>query len=136
MSIKYKAMVLSCIDPRFQSKVFNYLQKKTWWQVQFFTIAGAAVGVTHLNFKKWHKTFIDNLSTSIRLHKINKLITINHKDCGAAKLVNKKKQFNDMNENKIHKDSFNKLKKILNRRFPKLYCEFYLMDIKGSIKRF
>ena len=137
MSIKYKAMVLSCIDPRFQSKVFNYLQKrKLGGKYSSFTIAGAAVGVTHLNFKKWHKTFIDNLSTSIRLHKINKLITINHKDCGAAKLVNKKKQFNDMNENKIHKDSFNKLKKILNRRFPKLYCEFYLMDIKGSIKRF
>ena len=137
MSIKYKAMVLSCIDPRFQSKVFNYLQRrKLGGKYSSFTIAGAAVGVTHLNFKKWHKTFIDNLSTSIRLHKINKLITINHKDCGAAKLVNKKKQFNDMNENKIHKDSFNKLKKILNRRFPKLYCEFYLMDIKGSIKRF
>ena len=25
---KYKAMVLSCIDPRFQSKVFNYLRRK------------------------------------------------------------------------------------------------------------
>ena len=137
MSMKYKAMVLSCIDPRFQSKVFNYLKKrKLSGKYSSFTIAGSAVGVTHLNFKKWHKTFIDNLSTSIRLHKINKLIAINHKDCGAAKLVNKKKQFNDKNENKIHKDSFNKLKKILNRRFPKLKYEFYLMDINSYIKRF
>ena len=29
MSIKYKAMVLSCIDPRFQPIIFNYLTKKT-----------------------------------------------------------------------------------------------------------
>ena len=27
MSKKYKAMVLSCIDPRFQTIVFNYLKK-------------------------------------------------------------------------------------------------------------
>ena len=65
MSTKYKAMVLSCIDPRFQSKVFNYLKKrKLGGKYSSFTIAGAAVGVTNKNFKKWHKTFIENLSTS------------------------------------------------------------------------
>ena len=36
-------------------------------------VAGAAIGVTHKKFKKWHSTFIDNLSTSIKLHKINKI---------------------------------------------------------------
>ena len=137
MSIKYKAMVLSCIDPRFQSKVFNYLKKrKLGGMYSSFTIAGAAVGVTNKNFKKWHKTFIENLSTSIQLHKINRLIVINHKDCGAAKLVNGKNQFNEVNENKIHEESFKILKKILNKKFPKLYLEFYLMDLKNSMKRF
>ena len=137
MSIKYKAMVVSCIDPRFQSKVFNYLKKrKLGGKYSSFTIAGAAVGVTNKNFKKWHKTFIENLSTSIQLHKINRLIVINHKDCGAAKLVNGKNQFNEVNENKIHEESFKILKKILNKKFPKLYLEFYLMDLKNSMKRF
>ena len=137
MSMKYKAMVLSCIDPRFQSKVFNYLKKrKLGGKYSSFTIAGAAVGVTNKNFKKWHKTFIENLSTSIQLHKINRLIVINHKDCGAAKLVNGKNQFNEVNENKIHEESFKILKKILNKKFPKLYLEFYLMDLKNSMKRF
>ena len=137
MSMKYKAMVLSCIDPRFQSKVFNYLKKrKLGGMYSSFTIAGAAVGVTNKNFKKWHKTFIENLSTSVQLHKINRLIVINHKDCGAAKLVNGKNQFNEVNENKIHEDSFKKLKKILNKKFPKIYLEFYLMNLKSSMKRF
>ena len=137
MSIKYKAMVLSCIDPRFQSKVFNYLKKrKLGGKYSSFTIAGAAVGVTNKNFKKWHKTFIENLSTSVQLHKINRLIVINHKDCGAAKLVNGKNQFNEVNENKIHEESFKKLKKILNKKFPKIYLEFYLMNLKSSMKRF
>tara|TARA_Y100000022_G_scaffold116716_1_gene100789 strand:- start:45 stop:464 length:420 start_codon:yes stop_codon:yes gene_type:complete len=134
---KYKAMVLSCIDPRFQSKVFNYLKRrKLVGKYSSFTIAGAAVGITNKNFKKWQKTFIENLSTSIQLHKINRLIVINHKDCGAAKLVNGKNQFDEFNENKIHEESFKKLKKILNKKFPKLYYEFYLMNLKSSLKRF
>ena len=59
-------MVLSCIDPRFQKPVYNYLKKKKLTgKFSAFTIAGAAVGVTHNKFKKWHKTFYDNLGTSI-----------------------------------------------------------------------
>ena len=137
MNNKYEAMVLSCIDPRFQHKVSSYLRRrKLRGKYSSFTIAGAAVGITNKNFKKWQKTFIENLETSIQIHKINKLIVINHKDCGAAKLVNGKKQFNEFNENKIHEDSFKRLKKILKNKFPKLHYEFYLMNLKSSTKRF
>ena len=92
MKSKFKAMVLSCMDPRFQHLVQNYLKKKKLiGKYSAFTIAGAAVGVTHKKFKQWHKTFYDNLAISIQLHKIEKLIVINHKDCGATKIANGKK---------------------------------------------
>ena len=137
MSKKFKAMVLSCIDPRFQPKIFNYLKrKKLIGKYSSFTITGAAIGVTHNKFKKWQKTFIDNLSTSIKLHKINRLIVINHKDCGAAKLVNGTKKFDKISENIIHKESFVRIKKILNKKFPKLLYELYVMDLRGSIRKF
>ena len=137
MRAKYKAMVLSCIDPRFQPKIFNYLKKrKISGQYSAFTIAGAAIGVTHNKFKKWHKTFLDNLSTSINLHKINKLIVINHQDCGAAKIINLKKEFNDKIEKDIHKISFKKLKLILQKRFPKLKIEFNIINLNSSINKF
>ena len=52
---KYEAMVLSCIDPRFQSKVYKYLKsKRLTGKYSSFTIAGAAIGVTNQKFKKWH----------------------------------------------------------------------------------
>ncbi len=128
---KYEAMVLSCMDPRFQPKVYKYLKtKKLTGKYSSFTIAGSAIGVTHKKFKKWHSTFIDNLSTSIKLHKINKLIVINHRDCGAAKIVNGKKKFTSIIENKIHKDSFKKIKKILNKKFPKLKISFRILSLK------
>ena len=137
MKSKYKAMVLSCMDPRFQHLVHNYLKKKKLFgKYSAFTIAGAAVGVTHNKFKKWHKTFYDNLSTSIKLHQIEKLIVINHKDCGAAKIVNGKKAFNITNEQKIHKESFSKLKKEIKKRFPKLKVELNLMSLKSKITKF
>jgi carbonic anhydrase len=128
---KYEAMVLSCMDPRFQPKVYKYLKaRKLTGKYSAFTIAGAAIGVTHKKFKKWHSTFIDNLSTSIKLHKIKKIIVINHEDCGAAKIVNDKKKFNSIIENKIHKESFKKIKKILNNRFPTLKINFKILSLK------
>ena len=128
---KYEAMVLSCMDPRFQPKVYKYLKgKKLTGKYSSFTIAGAGIGVTHKKFKKWHSTFIDNLSTSIKLHKINKLIVINHRDCGAAKIVNGKKKFTSIIENKIHKDSFKLIKKTLNKKFPNLKIYFKILSLK------
>ena len=112
-------MVLSCIDPRFQTKVYNYLKnKKLIGKYSSFTIAGAGIGVTHNKFKKWHKTFWDNLDVSIKLHKISRLIVINHEDCGAAKIANNKKKFNSLIERKIHNESFRNIKKIITKRYP------------------
>ena len=137
MKSKFKAMVLSCMDPRFQHLVHNHLKKKKLTgKYSAFTIAGAAVGVTHNKFKKWHKTFYDNLGTSIQLHKIEKLIVINHKDCGAAKIANQKTEFNKFNEIKIHLESFIKIKKTIKKKFPKLKIEFYLMSLDKKVKKF
>ena len=130
-------MVLSCIDPRFQDIVHNHLQKKKLsGKYSAFTIAGAAIGVTHNKFNQWHKTFYDNLATSIRLHKIEKLIVINHKDCGAAKIANGNKEFSPVNEKKIHKESFSKIKKQIKKRFPKLNVELNLISLDNKVTKF
>jgi len=137
MKSKFKAMVLSCMDPRFRHLVHNHLKKKKLTgKYSAFTIAGAAVGVTHNKFKKWHKTFYENLGTSIQLHKIEKLIVINHKDCGAAKIANGKKEFSPANEKKIHKESFSKIKKQIKKRFPKLKVELNLISLDSKITKF
>ena len=127
---KFEAMVLSCIDPRFQTKVYKYLKnKKLSGKYSSFTIAGAGIGVTHKRFRRWHSTFWDNLDTSIKLHRIKKLIVINHKDCGAAKIVNGKKKFSALIENKIHKQSFKTIKKIINKKYPNLKLSFKILTL-------
>ncbi len=137
MSQKYKAMVLSCIDPRFQPIIFNYLKrKKLLGKYSVFTIAGSAIGVTAPYFKEWHKTFWDNLKTSIKLHKIRKLIVINHRDCGAAKIINGKKMFDKVNETKIHKNSFIKIKREFKNKYPYLNIETILISLNKKVEKF
>ena len=130
-------MVLSCMDPRFQPIIFNYLKKKKLnGKYSSFTIAGSAIGVTANKFKKWHKTFWDNLDTSIKLHKIKKLIVINHRDCGAAKIVNGNKNLKKMDETKIHKKSFMKVKKIFKKKYPNLSIELKIISLNKKVENF
>lgn len=137
MKNEYKAMVLSCIDPRFQPIVYNHLKKKRLvGKYSSFTIAGSAIGVTASKFKKWHNVFWDNFDTSVKLHNIKKLIVINHRDCGAAKIINGKKEFSKINEIKVHKNSFKKIKKIFKKKYPKLKLELKLISLSKKIENF
>ena len=130
MRKNYKAMVLSCIDPRFQPKVYNYLKKKNLnGNYSSFTIAGGAIGVTANKFKKWHIAFWQNLETSIKLHKIKTLIVLNHQDCGAAQIINGKKPFNLKTEKKIHEKSFILLRQNLKKRFPKINIQTKILSL-------
>jgi carbonic anhydrase len=137
MKKNYKVMVLSCLDPRFQSIIFDYLNKKKLnGKYSSFTIAGAAIGVTSSKFKKWHKTFWDNIDISIKLHNIKKLIVINHRDCGVAKFINGKKEFSELNEKKIHKKSFEEIKKSLKNKYTNLSIELNLISLNKKIEKF
>ena len=130
-------MVLSCIDPRFQPVVYNYLKKKKLvGKYSSFTIAGSAVGVTASKFKKWHKAFWDNFDTSVKLHNIRKLIVINHRDCGAAKIINGKKEFSEANEKVVHRNSFQKIKKIFKKKYPKLRIELKLISLNSVVETY
>mgnify|MGYP002882023792 FL=1 len=125
------------MDPRFQPIVFNFLKKKKLsGKYSLFTIAGSAIGVTANKFKKWHKTFWDNFETSVKLHNIKKLIVINHRDCGAAKIVNGNKIFDKPNETKIHKASFVEIRKKFKKKYPRLNIELKLISLNKKIENF
>ena len=82
----YEAMLLSCIDPRFQKPVFDRQVKDGLAdKYSAFTVAGASIGVVAPAFKAWQETFWENLAASIQLHNIKQVIVVNHRDCGAAK---------------------------------------------------
>ena len=59
---------------------------------------------------------------------------INHRDCGAAKIVNGNKMFDKSNEKKIHKASFVEIKKKFKKKYPKLKIQLKLISLNKKIE--
>jgi carbonic anhydrase len=132
----YEAMVLGCIDPRLQKPVSDYLGGRgLTGKYSQFVIAGAAIGVVAEPFKDWHKAFWDNLATSQQLHHITKVIAINHRDCGAAKIAyGDDKVANREVETETHRAALAEFRRRVGDRNLNLQIETGLMDIDGKIE--
>jgi carbonic anhydrase len=134
----YEAMVLGCIDPRMQEPMHRYtVRRHLTRKFSQFIIAGAAVGVVAEPFKDWRKAFWDNLATSIQLHHIKKVIAIDHRDCGAAKIAyGPEKVANPKIETETHRTAMADFRKQVSERHPDLKVETGLMALNGRIEMF
>jgi carbonic anhydrase len=132
----YDAMLLTCIDPRFQEPVSRYTAKRQLTgKYSQFTIAGASVGVVAPAFKTWHGTFWDNLGASIQLHSIKQVIVINHRDCGAAGIAYGEAAVADRAaETKTHREAMAAFRRQLAERHPKIGAETWLMALDGTVE--
>ena len=134
----YDAMVISCIDPRFPELVRNYTtQRGLTDKFSQLVIAGAAIGAVAPAFKTWQPAVWDNIGTSIQLHHIPKVIVINHRDCGAAKIAygEAKVATRDL-ETATHKASFTEFRAEAKKRHPNLGVETGLIDLDGKVEMF
>jgi len=134
----YEAMILACIDPRMQEPVRAYAQKNGLiGKYSQFIFAGAAIGVVAPKFADWHEAFWGNLATSVELHNVKKVIAINHRDCGAAKIA-----YGDASiatpekENETHRAALAEFRKQVGQRQPSLAVETGLMALDGSMIMF
>ena len=134
----YEAMILACIDPRMQEPVHDFAVKRGLiGKYSQFTIAGAAIAVVAPAFNDWHKAFWDNLATSVQLHNIKRVIAIDHRDCGAAKIA-----YGDAAiatpeaETATHRTVLDEFRKQVGERQPQLKVETILMALNGSFVSF
>jgi carbonic anhydrase len=135
---KYDAMILACIDPRVQEPVHAYAARRgLGGKYSQFVIAGAAIGAVAPKFADWHKAFWDNLAVSIELHDIDRVIAIDHRDCGAAKIAYGEAQVaTPAGETETHRAALALFRKEVAARHPKLTVETGLMALDGSILMF
>jgi carbonic anhydrase len=134
----YDAMLLTCIDPRFPEPTMSYMKSRAMvGKYSQFAIAGASIGVVAPAFKDWSKAFWDNLAASIQLHHIPKVIAMNHRDCGAAKIAyGAEKVANAQAETETHKAALMEFKKQVTERQSKLQVELGLMALDGKVEMF
>lgn len=134
----YEAMLLTCIDPRFPEPTIRYMEGRHMvGQYSQFTFAGAAIGVVAPAFKTWAPAFWDNLAASIQLHHIPKVIAMNHRDCGAAKIAyGEAKVANAQIETETHKAALMEFRKQVGEKQPRLKVELGLMAVDGKVEMF
>jgi carbonic anhydrase len=134
----YDAMLLTCIDPRFPEPTINYMKSRNMvGKYSQFTFAGASIGVVAPAFKTWAPAFWDNLAASIQLHHIPKVIAMNHRDCGAAKIAyGDAKVANAQIETETHKAALMEFRKQVAQNQPKLQVELGLMALDGKVEMF
>jgi carbonic anhydrase len=135
---KYEAMTLSCIDPRTQEGVRrSMLRRHLIGKYSQVILAGGAIGVVAPAFKDWHKAFWDNLGASVQLHSIKKVIVINHRDCGAAKIAYGADSVKTRDaETALHRTVFAEFRKQCKDNQPKLAVETGLISLQGRVEMF
>lgn len=128
-------MIVSCIDFRLRTELEDYATGRfgpdSYDEV---ALAGAALGVLNDAFPDWHETFIQNLDIAIKLHGVNTVVFIDHRDCGAYKQIIGADCCNDLaKETLVHEKQMEKVRKFMQKSYPNMKLETLLMNLDGTV---
>ena len=136
------ALLLSCMDYRLTDEIADYMQNHLHMKKKYdyVILAGASLGVNNTKYPNWGKTFWEHLDTAIALHSIHEVIIMDHRNCGAYKLLLGKDFPADANdaqlkeETAVHKAQLDALAKAIHEKYPNLEVSTGLMGLDGSVE--
>ncbi len=132
-----EALLLSCMDYRLIDDITRYMDGRGLTnQYDHIVLAGASLGALTSNFKDWNQTFWEHLKISSDLHHIKKVILMDHRDCGAYKVILKADFSKDPQlETRIHGKFLRDLMVAIHKRYPELEVERLLMNLDGTVQK-
>ena len=129
-----KAFVVTCMDFRLFNDTNRHL-KERGYNVNYdqFVLAGVSLGFVQQKYPGWGKSLLDHIGISIKLHKITKVILLDHLDCGAYKTfcpgLKKEEEYNEHKKNlKIAKEQINKV-------FPSIKVKTWILHLDGKLDK-
>jgi carbonic anhydrase len=129
-----KALVITCMDFRLIDDAVYFLNSIGYNNnYDEIILAGASLGYNQTKYEYWKKTVNDHIDLAKNLHHIEKIIIIDHMNCGAYKIFYNKPNISVEEELALHKENFNKFKNLINDLYPELKVLTYLMGIDGNI---
>ena len=131
-----EALLLSCMDYRLLDEIERYMTlEELRDKYDHFILAGASLGAVTEKYPAWNETFWAHLDLAIQLHKIDRVIALDHRDCGAYKIIlGEDFVKNRAEETAIHTKNLKELRRQINEKYPKLEVELLLMDLDGKIE--
>ncbi len=132
-----EALVLSCMDYRLVDDVVRYLDGRGLTDdYDHVILAGASAGAVHPAFADWHQTWWQHMQAAIDLHAIQRVIVIDHRDCGAYKIALGPDHLETPDsERAAHAELLGQLAGQIAERQPALEVETWLMALDGSVER-
>lgn len=111
------ALVVSCIDFRFQKYIRNWLDEnmanKTFDYVGF---AGCTKDL---------ETVLKQIAISVNLHHIKQIVLIHHEDCGA---------YGEMGTPQKHASDLQKAEEAILKRYPILQVNLFYLHLDGTFE--
>ncbi len=131
-----EALLLSCMDFRLMDEIERYMSGRGLRdKYDHVILAGASLGAITDKYPAWNQTFWEHLDIAIKLHDINEVIIMDHRDCGAYKVILGAEHTRDPNvEKDTHAVHLKKLKGMINEKYPKLEVETLLMTLDGKVE--
>lgn len=131
-----QALMLTCIDFRLVDVVAHYMNGRGMLgRYDQVILAGASLAPGSDKFPNWAQTYWDHLDVAIKLHRIQRVIVLDHRDCGAYRLAYGQDLGKDPDaEAAIHRDSLMTLRDRVLARHPDLEVELLLMGLDGNIE--
>jgi carbonic anhydrase-like protein len=131
------ALLLNCIDYRLTSATTSYMAAQGMaGKYDQFILAGAALGALTNKYPAWGKTFWEHLQVAIDLHHIRKVVVLDHRDCGAYKVILGKDFAKDpKQEFDVHAKEMRALRAAIHRKDRALQVALGLMALDGSVEQ-
>ena len=129
---KCKLLVLTCIDFRLPDHITAFLNQQGYNRdYDLNTLPGASLGPCCESYPHWRQTFANIIEIAQKLHDIQKIMIIDHHDCGAYHtFVNQPE--NDDHEKELHTTVSKKTLDWLKEAYPELDVEIFYYQNDGS----
>lgn len=131
-----EALLLSCMDYRLMDDIERYMAGRGLRdKYDHVVLAGASLGAITQKYPAWNQTFWEHLEIAIALHHIPNVILMDHRDCGAYKVILGDQHTKDPAvELNTHATELRKLKGMIGERFPAMKVEMLLMGLDGRVE--
>ncbi len=134
---KASTLLISCVDFRLRDETEKLMRINFGLLDDYDEIVmpGASLALVSQDHPHWKKTVEDIVEILKKLHHIKRVILLDHRDCGAYKLImGHEHTKNHESETKMHREVLSKAKSTIETKFPQLKVYSLLLGLDGAVE--
>jgi carbonic anhydrase len=132
---KVEALLLCCMDYRLIDDTQRWMAGRGLEdRYDQLILAGASIAVTSGKYPAWAETFWGELDIAVKLHGVGRVIVLDHRDCGAYRLIlGKDLKDEPQKELAAHVKELYGVRELILNRHPGMQVELALMSLDGTV---